>query len=87
MAHGVTDKNTFTLWALYDSMPHQRGVSSIFLTEKGRWADEILLAHEIAHYWYEQFCSAPRGPGTEAFAKAFENVYQDELNRRVQEQR
>ena len=42
--NGVTDKNTFTVWALFDPMPKELGRTSIFLTEKGLWADEILLA-------------------------------------------
>jgi hypothetical protein len=82
-ANGVTDKRTFTLWALFDPLRNRPGEVAALLTEKGLWADEILLAHEMAHYWYEQMCTALSWrEGTESFALALEEVYEAEMRRR-----
>jgi hypothetical protein len=81
-ANNIQDRASFTLWALYDPMKYSRTESSIFLTDHGAWANEILLAHEMAHYWYDRLCIALSFPyGTEAFAKRFEKYYEGMMNR------
>ena len=80
-ANNIQDRASFTLWALYDPMKYSRTESSIFLTDHGAWANEILLAHEMAHYWYDRLCIALSFPyGTEAFAKRFESHYESKMN-------
>jgi len=81
-SNNVQDKNTFTLWALYDPMKQDRFNASIFLTDHGMWANEILIAHEVAHYWFTRFCmTLTYSSGTEDFAKKFERYYEAKMNR------
>jgi len=81
--NGVTDKSTFAVWALYDPMKYDRSISSIMLTDHGAWANEILLAHETSHYWYDRLClGLAVGGGTEAFAQGFQAHYQRYMVRR-----
>ena len=81
-ANNVQDRNTFTLWALYDPMQYERYNSSIFITDHGAWANEILLAHEVSHYWYDRMCLAlVYSSGTEVFAQQFESFYENKMNR------
>lgn len=83
LANGVKNRNTFALWALYDPMRSQPERASILLTTRTQWANEILLAHELAHYWYDQFCLALSWfDGTESFALAFQAVYEAEMAQR-----
>ena len=75
--NGVTDKSAFKVWALYDPMKYDRRISSIMLTDHGAWANEILLAHETSHYWYDRLClGLAVGGGTEAFAQGFQAHYE-----------
>ena len=76
-ANDVTDKNTFDLWALYDPMKWAPKRSAIFLTHHTRWADELLIAHELCHYWYNRgliFLSTD--VRTEPIAEEFEHHYE-----------
>jgi hypothetical protein len=73
----------FAVWALYDPMKYDRSISSIMLTDHGAWANEILLAHETSHYWYDRLClGLAVGGGTEAFAQGFQTHYQRYMARR-----
>ncbi len=81
--NGVTDKSTFSVWALYDPMKYDRSISSIMLTDHGAWANEILLAHETSHYWYDRLClGLTVRDGTEAFAQGFQAHYERYMARR-----
>lgn len=82
--NGVTDKTTFEVWALFDPMKYDRSTSSIMLTDHGSWANEILLAHETSHYWYDRLClGLSVHGGTEAFAQSFQAHYERYMEARA----
>lgn len=64
-----------TLYGYYDSTPEVKNNSSILITDVGASNREV-LAHELAHYWWDRMCIGAKIPGTsEAFAQAFDQYY------------
>lgn len=43
------------IWGLYDPRIDETGKASIMVTEHADW-NEIILAHELSHYWYDRMC-------------------------------
>ena len=73
--------STGQIWGLFDPMSHQ-SKSAIFLTEHGKWQNEITLAHELAHWLYTHRCLAlPYGKTTESFARDFDASYESFMRR------
>ncbi len=64
-----------SLWALYDPTPFDPLSNSIYITDRGG-VNEVMLAHEISHYWYDRYCiGLSNSIETEPFAKNFEEFY------------
>jgi hypothetical protein len=64
-----------TLYGYYDSTPEIKNNSSILITDVGSSNEEV-LAHELAHYWWDRMCIGAKISGTsEAFAQAFDQYY------------
>ena len=64
-----------TLYGYYDSTPEIKNNSSILITDVGASNKEV-LAHELAHYWWDRMCIGAKISGTsEAFAQAFDSYY------------
>ena len=73
---GVAKLEGRTLWGYYDSTPEIANNSSILLTDVSPYLNEQVLAHELAHYWWDRMCITSHVSGTsEAFAQAFESYY------------
>ena len=65
-----------SLWALYDPLPKDLETSAIYITDRLN-NNEVMLAHEISHYWYDRLCiSVKNSIDTESFAKEFERYYE-----------
>ena len=65
-----------TLYGYYDSTPEVANNSSILITDMGAYLNEEVLAHELAHYWWDRMCIGAKVSGTsEAFAQAFDSYY------------
>lgn len=84
----LNDKTRFTGWesnqpeatkiqGLYlPLIDKESKVSGIFLTERVGIEKELLLGHELAHYWYDRLCWSRHWiGGTEDFANKFERFY------------
>ena len=65
--------------AFYDATPEVPGNSAMVLTAREGRADDLDLAHEFAHYWWDRAClEQPFGGLTsEGFARAFEAYYRE----------
>jgi len=76
MKYGVERLEGRTLYGYYDSTPEVANNSSILVTDVGRSLNEEVLAHELAHYWWDRMCIGAKVSGTsEAFAQAFDEYY------------
>jgi hypothetical protein len=76
MKYGVERLVGQTLYGFYDPTLEIPNNSSILVTHMGRQIDEEVLAHELAHYWWDRLCVAAKSSGTsEAFAQAFDQYY------------
>ena len=65
-----------TLYGYYDSTPEIQNNSSILITDVGAKLNKEVLAHELAHYWWDRMCVGAKVSGTsEAFAQAFDQYY------------
>lgn len=63
-------------WGLYDPRVLDLNVSSIILTDHGLEWNQIVFAHELAHYWFDRLCWDKKWRGTpESFAQQFEIYY------------
>lgn len=45
-----------TVWGLYDSIMFQPNDSAIMITDHGSETNNLIFAHELAHYWFDRFC-------------------------------
>jgi hypothetical protein len=80
MKYGVERLVGRTLYGYYDSTPEIANNSSILVTDMGVSFNETVLAHELAHYWWDRLCVGAKIPGeSEAFAQAFDSYYQRSL--------
>lgn len=65
------------IWALFDHVSESSTESAIVLTDHGGWS-QILLAHELAHYWHYRFCwDVLEDIDSEEFALKFEKIYME----------
>lgn len=68
------------IWALYDPLSEYPRWSVIVVTDHGERNNQILFAHELAHYWFSRFCWSDQWPeGTEHFARSFQSFYVQNL--------
>ena len=65
------------LLGYYDPMLTDTGKSTIAFASFGYPEDELTIAHEMAHYWYDRFCWNLMYSDTEGFARDFEKYYKD----------
>lgn len=84
----LNDRNRFNQWqgfspnsnkrirGLYAPRVQEANVSAIVLTPQGKDTSTV-IAHEMAHYWYDRFCWDQNwNGGTENFARRFEALYE-----------
>jgi len=69
-----SNQSPFGIWALYDPRVNS-DKSSIMITDQGDSRNDIILSHELAHYWYDRLCWNKEMPDAEAFAMEFEKFY------------
>lgn len=66
------------IYAFYDTTPEVAGESAVILSSFDGKADEMSLAHEVAHYWFDRVCvSASTQESSELIATRFERYYRD----------
>jgi hypothetical protein len=81
--HAPTNLSSVGIQGLYDPRISDYGVSSITITghnknsiDRAKIDKEILIAHEVAHYWYDRLCFNEKWDGSvEGFAIKFEAYY------------
>ena len=62
-----------TLYGYYDSTPQIKNHSTILLTNVTPYINKEVLAHELAHYWWDRLCLANSFSYTaESFAQEFD---------------
>lgn len=66
-----------TIWGLYDMRWREPSYSAITITNQFKYT-EIVLAHEMAHYWADRLCLDQYGVKGEAFARGFEKFYMNQ---------
>tara|TARA_B100001029_G_C14942521_1_gene384026 strand:+ start:141 stop:812 length:672 start_codon:yes stop_codon:yes gene_type:complete len=73
---GVERLEHGTLYGYYDSTPEIIYNSSIMLTDVNKQNEEV-LAHELAHYYWDRMCVGKylKNTSSEAFAVAFDKYY------------
>jgi hypothetical protein len=79
----VQNPSAYGMQGLYDPRLSEPGVSSVMITDHSKsgtsrttLARDILIAHEISHYWYDRFCFNNGWHGdAESFAIKFESYY------------
>lgn len=66
------------LWALFDQVPEDKTTSVIVLTDH-KQHNEVLVAHEVAHYWSHRLCWDIYHPDAdeEGIALEFEKFYME----------
>lgn len=63
-------------WGLYDPRASEGNVGSLMITDQGPKWNDLILAHEVSHYWYDRFCWNKKWQKPdEAFAQSFETFY------------
>ncbi len=73
---GRTSVPGHTLYGYYDTTPEVENNSTILVTNIDTYLNEEVLAHEIAHYWWDRLCLANYiSGGSEAFAQSFDLYY------------
>jgi len=73
---GVSTLVGHTLYGYYDSTPEIKNNSTILITDIGSHINEEVLAHELAHYWWDRLCVQPHvSDDPEAFARDFQKYY------------
>jgi len=76
MKFGVEKLEGRTLYGYYDSTPEVENNSSILVTDMGAYLNQEVLAHELAHYWWDRLCIGAKIQGSsEDFAQAFDSYY------------
>jgi len=70
------------LWALYDPRAIEVSKSSIMITDQGKEWNDIILGHELSHYWFDRFgLEGSWGKDLESFAVDFE-TYMNEQDKK-----
>lgn len=65
-----------TLYGYYSSTPRIERNSTILVTDIGRHINEEVLAHEMAHYWWDRLCITSHVKGSsEQFAQEFDDYF------------
>ena len=65
-----------TLYGYYDSTLEIANNSTILITDINPYLNEEVLAHELAHYWWDRLCLAKHFKGSsEDFAQTFHQYY------------
>ena len=63
-------------YRLLYSTPQIKRNSTILVTDIGRYLNEEVLAHEMAHYWWDRLCITSHVSGTsEQFARQFDDYF------------
>ena len=66
------------VYGFYDSTPAVERNSAIMLTNINATKNKSVLAHELAHYWFDRLCVATHwSKGSENFALSFEAYYKE----------
>jgi hypothetical protein len=67
--------------ALYDPRIEEINTSSLIITNQGQ-INDLILAHEVSHYWFDRLCIVNQYEGTsEQFAVNFEQFYKNKHSR------
>lgn len=83
----LNDRNRFSfyqnmtalpIWGMYDPRNFKSKTSTIVITDHGKKWNNLTLAHEVSHYWFDRYCwnnSWAKKP--EDFAMEFEKYYME----------
>lgn len=70
-----------TLWGYYDPRTPYDNLDAISFAYHQDNTTHIIIAHEIAHYWYERLCAySGNTTDSEGFAKIIEEIYTKKYN-------
>jgi hypothetical protein len=53
---GNSGRGYNSLWGYYDPRPNEPGLDAIVISPHSGNANYRIIAHEMAHYWYQTFC-------------------------------
>tara|TARA_Y100000287_G_scaffold185789_1_gene190066 strand:+ start:3253 stop:3918 length:666 start_codon:yes stop_codon:yes gene_type:complete len=80
--HGGEALYVESLYGYYTSTPEIENNSTIIVTDINSSKNEQILAHEMAHYWWDRLCLTQDIQKTsEAFAQDFHNYYMKKVSR------
>ena len=73
---GTEDLDGRVLYGYYDSTKEVPNNSTILVTDITPWLNEEVLAHELAHYWWDRLCLVSNfNISSEQFAQEFQSYY------------
>ena len=73
---GTANLDGRVLYGYYDSTKEVPNNSTILVTDITPWLNEEVLAHELAHYWWDRLCLVSNfNISSEQFAQEFQSYY------------
>lgn len=78
----ITSEKKFLglMWGFFDPRRGNTEKTAILIATHTINSNHVIIAHEVAHYWYERYCISSSSISSEDFAKIVESSYFQHFN-------